>query len=66
MNRFGDFFQLPPVPNELIGDYGKFCFESKIWDTSFPHHIDLKTIYRQAEQDLIHAVSDLARGDVYK
>ena len=24
----GDFLQLPPVANELHGDFGHFCFES--------------------------------------
>lgn len=23
----GDFYQLPPVPNELYGDFGKYCVE---------------------------------------
>ncbi|OOZ35769.1 AAA family ATPase [Solemya elarraichensis gill symbiont] len=28
----GDFYQLPPVPNELCGDFGHFCFEAKWFD----------------------------------
>lgn len=60
----GDFFQLPPVENELYGDSGKHCFQTTFFDQCFPHKINLHIIYRQNERDLIIAVNELEQGKV--
>ncbi|XP_062614065.1 uncharacterized protein LOC134275790 [Saccostrea cucullata] len=60
----GDFYQLPPVANELYGDQGKHCFNAVYFDKTFPHRVNLHTVYRQTEQDLISAVNELAQGSV--
>ncbi|XP_062576632.1 uncharacterized protein LOC134238525 [Saccostrea cucullata] len=60
----GDFYQLPPVANELYGDQGKHCFNAVYFDKTFPHRVDLHTVYRQTEQDLISAANELAQGSV--
>ena len=31
----GDFYQLPPINDELIGDYGKYCFPLASWIGQF-------------------------------
>ena len=59
----GDFFQLAPVPNALYGDFGHSCLESPIFSNVFPRHIELSTVVRQSEVDLIRAVHELERGD---
>lgn len=33
----GDFYQLPPVANELIGDPGNHCFKLSWFNNCFPH-----------------------------
>ena len=58
----GDFFQLPPVKNELYGDFGHLCFSLPWFKCAFPHHIDLKIIHRQSESLLLQAVNDLEQG----
>ena len=45
----GDFSQLPPVANELYGDQGKHCFNTKFFDQVFPHRVNLHIIYRQTD-----------------
>ena len=58
----GSFKQLPPVPNLNYGDNGNYCFQSKLWDTIFPHRIHLTTVIRQHEVQLIKAVNELEDG----
>ena len=60
----GDFYQLSPVPNILYGDAGHSCIESSIFKKAFPHHINLHEVIRQDEDDLIHAVSELEKGEL--
>ena len=31
--------QLPPVPDVLYGDEGRFCFESPVWKNSIKHKV---------------------------
>ena len=33
----GDFYQLPPVANELYADQSRHCFNTKFFDQVFPH-----------------------------
>ena len=60
----GDFYQLPPVKNALYQDSGNFCFESDLWKELFAHRINLTTVMRQSEEQLITAIQETARGNV--
>jgi hypothetical protein len=33
----GDFYQLPPVSNEMYGDFAHYCFEAEWFANMFPH-----------------------------
>jgi len=57
----GDFLQLPPVPS--IMDPGYYAFQSKLWDTSFPHSIILNKSLRTNDPDLSAAVINIAHGN---
>ena len=56
----GSFVQLQPVPSE--NDAGKFCFESPVFQLTFPHRIKLTQVHRQKERDLIMAINELCDG----
>ena len=56
----GSFLQLPPVPS--ANDQGSYAFESPVFSTAFPHRINLKTVHRQTDIDLINAINDLCEG----
>lgn len=43
----GDFFQLPPVPDN--GRLARFAFEAATWSTSISHTIGLTQIFRQKD-----------------
>ncbi|KAK3100053.1 hypothetical protein FSP39_013962 [Pinctada imbricata] len=58
----GDFYQLPPVRNELYGDYGHYCFTVKWFNSAFPHKPCLGKIYRQDDPLLVKAVNELEQG----
>lgn len=58
----GDFWQLPPVKNELYGDFGHHCVTLNWFDTVFSHRINLNIIHRQCDTMLINAINELERG----
>ena len=58
----GSFFQLPPVKNELYGDFGHYCFTLPWFQDAIPHHVNLNIIHRQSDIMLVTAVSELERG----
>ncbi|XP_052762246.1 uncharacterized protein LOC128204884 [Mya arenaria] len=60
----GDFYHLPPVPDQLNGETGKFCFQSKAFYSSVPHHVDLKTVFRQEDNNLIQSINALEKGEL--
>ena len=60
----GDFYQLPPVPDELYGETGAYCFESRSFFSAVPHIIHLTTVYRQVEGHLVTAVNEMERGEL--
>ena len=43
----GDFFQLPPVPDQ--GRIAKFAFDAASWNTSIDHTIGLTQVFRQKD-----------------
>ena len=59
----GDFYRLPPVPDELYGETGQYCFESKYFFNAVPHIIHLNTVFRQADSQLITYVNETERGE---
>ena len=56
--------QLPPVPDPLYGDSGRFAFQSQIWSVAVPHVIHLHTVYRQTDQALCALVKDSFEGSI--
>ncbi|VDI51475.1 ATP-dependent DNA helicase PIF1 [Mytilus galloprovincialis] len=60
----GDFYQLPPVPNKIIGDSGSHCFKLPWFDDCFPHKVQLNIIHRQSETALIQCINALEKGEV--
>lgn len=59
----GDFYQLPPVANEIIGDPGNHCFKLSWFNNCFPHKVKLHTIHRQSDTTLIKCINELEVGD---
>jgi ATP-dependent DNA helicase PIF1 len=59
----GDFFQLPPIPEEDDKDT-MFCFESEHWFDVFrpENHIEMTRIFRQNDQQYIEILSKIRRG----
>ena len=53
----GDFFQLPPVENGTSEQ--KYCFKSKLWEKLDLYTVLLTKNYRQNEENLIRALSDM-------
>lgn len=43
----GDFFQLPPVPDN--GRIARFCFDAHQWNTTIAHTIGLHHVFRQKD-----------------
>ena len=60
----GDFYQLPPVGDSDDIDSQKFCFESPIWDDTFPNQIQLKTIFRQKDPIYTKILNQIRRGKI--
>ena len=58
---FGDFLQLPPVPNTV--DDGKYAFESTVWDLTFPHQVILEESFcAQNDEEFINLLREISRG----
>ncbi|CAC5387708.1 PIF1 [Mytilus coruscus] len=60
----GDFYQLPPVPNKIIGDSGNHCFKLPWFNDCFPHKVQLNIIHRQSETALIQCINALEKGEL--
>ena len=60
----GDFFQLPPVPDELKMDPGEYCFSSPVFHKFFGHKFVLTTVMRQHQEDFVKAINDVSRGEL--
>ena len=48
----GDFFQLPPVPDD--GRQSKFAFEAESWSQCVSTTIKLDSVFRQKDQGTHH------------
>jgi ATP-dependent DNA helicase PIF1 len=62
----GDFYQLPPVGNKEDPETMEFCFESKLWKSTFQSIIQLKTIFRQTDVDYTKILNQIRIGKLYK
>ncbi|CAG2207257.1 PIF1 [Mytilus edulis] len=60
----GDFFQLPPVPDNLKLDAGEYCFKSEVFVQLFQHKFVLQRVMRQNQVDFINAINNISRGDL--
>ena len=60
----GDFYQLPPVGDDLEPDSQRFCFESEDWNTVFPHEnqIQLVKIFRQTDETYSNILNQIREG----
>ena len=59
----GDFCQLPPVSKDA-NKKNRMLFESPVWKQADIKQFQLKTVFRQKESDMIHALSDIRVGNV--
>lgn len=55
----GDFFQLPPVSNDV-----KFCFQSQAWEKCIQLSFELVKIHRQSDPVLIDILQSIRIGRV--
>lgn len=58
----GDFFQLPPVSQETEGPSTEFCFQSPLWATAVPVHIELTHVFRQTDLAFVALLQEVRRG----
>ena len=64
----GDFYQLPPVGNEDEPETIQFCFETPIWNKTFPidNQIQLTKIFRQNDPKYVKILNGLRIGKITK
>ena len=58
----GDFYQLPPIANDLYQDPGTAAFMSPVWQHSIPHKVILSEVLRQNDKTLTTAINELEQG----
>ena len=56
----GDFFQLPPVPEQ--NRESKFCFNAQTWTTTIQHTILLTHIFRQKDPVFATMLNEMRLG----
>lgn len=55
----GDFFQLPPVPDD--GKIARFAFEAAKWK-EIDHTIALTNVFRQKDEDFVAMLNEMRIG----
>lgn len=62
----GDFFQLPPVPDNKDGGKreSSFAFDAKTWETSIDHTIGLTQIFRQRDPEFAQMLNEMRLGKI--
>ena len=56
----GDFFQLPPVPDN--NKIAKFAFDAASWSTSIQHTIGLHHVFRQKDPVFAGMLNEMREG----
>jgi ATP-dependent DNA helicase PIF1 len=62
----GDFFQLPPIPDQGEPGSGEFCFQNPKWGATFKpaNCIELRTFFRQTDPIYISILQEVRRGTI--
>ncbi|PHH84384.1 hypothetical protein CDD83_2022 [Cordyceps sp. RAO-2017] len=61
----GDFFQLPPVPDQDRRREGiKFAFDAATWTTSIDHTIGLTQVFRQRDPQFAGMLNEMRLGKI--
>lgn len=62
----GDFYQLPPVGDKDDPESTQFCFETPLWNETFPkeNQIEFKTMFRQSDPKYIKILNNIRRGKI--
>ena len=60
----GDFFQLPPVPDQ--GRIARFAFEANTWSTTIERTIGLTQIFRQKDPGTSVVLPERCRSDLVR
>lgn len=62
----GDFFQLPPVPDNMQGVARavKFAFDANTWNTCIEHTILLTQVFRQKDPEFAAMLNCLRLGQM--
>ncbi|CAB4414174.1 unnamed protein product [Rhizophagus irregularis] len=58
----GDFFQLPPIKNDI--EKVKYCFEADSWSESLDHTFQLTKVHRQREEEFVKMLNEFRYGHV--
>lgn len=58
----GDFFQLPPVPDN--NRMAKFAFDANSWNTCITHTIGLTKVFRQKDPEFANMLNELRLGKI--
>lgn len=58
----GDFLQLPPVTNQRNCSGKIFAFEADCWNSSFDLQVELASVFRQSDPQLIKLLQGMRRG----
>ena len=62
----GDFYQLPPVGDDDDQESKQFCFETPLWNETFPpeNQIEFKTIFRQTDPIYKKILNNIRTGKI--
>lgn len=60
----GDFYQLPPIRNNIDITTKDFCFQSDNWNISFDYQIHLKKVFRQDNNTFIKILHQIRKGKI--
>lgn len=62
----GDFYQLPPIQNNIDVSTKEFCFQSNNWNSTFDYQIHLKKVFRQDNNKFIKILHQIRKGNISK
>lgn len=62
----GDFYQLPPIPDNNDPLSSQFCFEYEEWNNLFDYQVQLKKIFRQQDPVYSKILNEIRIGKIKK